>query len=785
MSLRYVLRRLRGSPAFTIAATLTLAIAIGATASVFSVVDGVLLKPFPFRDAERVLTIWESNPTVGLPQFPLAAQNYIDYRDQNTALSSLAAWAAASFTVTGSQQPERIFGALVTPSYFPTLGVSPALGRFLAPDSGGPDEVVIGYGYWQRRFGGARSALGHTLILDDRPHTIVGVMPPGLLGDIELWERLSFRPEQVNRGGHYLGVYGRLKRGATPEGAQRELEVIAGRLAKAYPATNKGWSALTIPLQDQLLGNVRPALMALLAAAACVLLIGAANLANLFLVRYLARERELAVRSALGATRGRLMRELMAEALTLGVGAGTLGIGLAVVGVRALRALAPRTLPRLGEIGVDGRVIAFCALASLATVLVFGMLPAWRASRGGLAEVLKEGGRGTGSAQRHRLQNGLVVIQVAVALVLLTGAGLLVESFDHFRRMDPGFRPDGVLTARVALPAQRYPTPDRQAAFMATALEQLAAIPGVRAVSASSTIPTRSNAVFTFSVVGQPTPDAAHAPNADILCVSPDYFRTLSIPLRGGRGVLPTDDRRAPEIAVVDETLARQFLAGRDPVGQRLAFGSDTVAIVGVVASIRQRGLAEDAKPVLYAPTTQCPMPSSFVSLRTDGEPQREVPALQHVFAGLDPTVPVFDVQTLSTRVAETVGTTRFSTLLASLFAVIALLLGVIGIYSVLAYIVAQRRREIGVRLALGATNAHVIGTVVRQALVLTGLGIALGSAAAWWITRALSGLFLGVSPHDPAAFLGAAGLFTAIALLAASVPAFRTTRVHPAVVLT
>jgi putative ABC transport system permease protein len=784
MSFRYVLRRLRGSPAFTIAATLTLAIAIGATASVFSIVDGVLLKPFPFRDADRVLTIWESNPTVGLPQFPLAAQNYLDYRDQNTAFSTLAAWMSTSFTVTGTQQPERVTGARVTPSYFPTLGVSPALGRFLAPDSSGPDEVVIGYGYWQRRFGGAPSALGHTLVLDDHPYAIVGVMPPGLPGDLELWARLSLRGDQVNRGSHYLGVYGRLKRGVTPDGGRRELEVIAARLAKAYPATNQGWSALTIPLQEQLLGKVRPALMALLAAAACVLLIGAANLANLFLVRYLARERELAVRSALGATRGRLVRELVAEALTLGVGAGALGVGLAVAGVRALRTLAPQTLPRLAEIGVDGRVITFCALTSLATVLVFGMLPAWRASRGGLAEVLKEGGRGTGSAQRHRLQNGLVVIQVAVALVLLTGAGLLVESFDHFRRMDPGFRPDGVLTAQVALPDQRYPTPERQAAFMATALEQLAAIPGVRAVSASSTVPSRTNMIGAFAVAGQPTPDAAHMPTADILCVTPDYFRTMSIPIRRGRGVLPTDDRRAPEIAVADETFAHQYLVGRDPVGQRVFFGTDTVGIVGVVASIRQRGLAEDEKPVLYAPSAQCPMRASFVSLRTDGDPRREAPALQRVFAGLDPTVPVFDVQTLSARVAQTVGTTRFSTLLASLFAVVALLLGVIGIYSVLAYIVAQRRREIGVRLALGATHAHVIGTVVRQVLALTGLGIALGSATAWWVTRALAGLFLGVSPHDPAAFLGAAGLFIGVALVAASVPAFRTTRVNPAVVL-
>ena len=382
--------------------------------------------------------------------------------------------------VTGSHESEHLTALAVTPSYFPVLGITPALGGPLSPDSGGTPEVVIGYGYWQRHFGGTRSVIGQPLTLDDHPYTIVGVMPAGLPGPAELWTRMTIHGDElVNRETHYLHVYGRLKLGVTPEVGQRELETIARRLAQTFPRTNENWSATTTPLLDQLVGEVRPALVMLLSAAACVLLIGAANLANLFLVRYLARRRELAVRTALGATRGQLVRELLTEAATLGVAAGALGVGVAAAGVRILRALAPPDLPRLSEIGVDGRLVAFCAFTSIATVLLFGVLPAWQASQSRLADVMKEGGRGTGSAQHHRLQNGLVVLQVAVALVLLTGAGLLVESFDHFRRMDPGFRPDGILTAEIDLPPERYPTPARQAAFISSTLEQLAALPGV------------------------------------------------------------------------------------------------------------------------------------------------------------------------------------------------------------------------------------------------------------------------------------------------------------------
>ncbi|MGH2882182.1 MAG: ABC transporter permease, partial [Solirubrobacteraceae bacterium] len=465
---QYAVRRLRGSPMFTIAASVTLAIAIGATASVFGLVDGVLLKAFPFRDPGRVLTLWSSNPGEHLPQWTVDPPDYLDWRSQNRSFTELAALESKPFTITGRNGADRVGGAAATPNFFSVLGITPRLGRVLAVDSGGPAEVALSYGYWEQHYGGSRSVLGQTLILDDHPYTIVGVMPPGIPYPVDVWTRLSFSAQQeLHQGDHEAMVFGRLKSGVTRDQAQRDMALIAQRLAQKYPETDKGWSVVTVPVLDQMVGGVRPALLILLVAAACVLVIGAANLANLFLVRCLARERDIAIRTALGASRSRLVRELLVEAGTLGVFGGVLGVGVAVAGVRALRTLAP-PLPRLDQIGFDGRVIAFCALASITTVLIFGVLPAWQVSRGKLADLLKAGGRGTHTVSQHRLQHGLAVLQVAVALVLLTGAGLMVESFEHFADADPGFRPDGVVTAQVDLPTRRYADPARQAAFVAT-----------------------------------------------------------------------------------------------------------------------------------------------------------------------------------------------------------------------------------------------------------------------------------------------------------------------------
>ena len=789
--LGYAVRRLQQSPGFAIAATLTLAIAIGATASVFGLVDAVLFKAFPYRDSNQLVIVFESDPSANMPIAGVASGDYLDLRDQTRAFPTLAAELPQQFTVTGKQEPERVIGAAVTPNYFSVLGLTPVLGRSLAADSNGPPEVVIGYGLWQRRFGGSRSVLGQTVTIDDHPYTIVGVTPAGIPSPPgeELYTRLSFTgSDQVNRSDKGLGVYGRGPAGVTTQDLQRDLETIADRLGQTYPMTNKGWSVVVHPLISQIVGDVQPMLMMLLAAAACVLLIGAANLANLFLVRCLAREREIAVRSALGATRGQLIREYMLEAGILSVTAGALGVAVAAAGVRVLRTLAPTSLPRLSEVSLNARVVGFCAFISIGTVLLFGMVPAWQASRAKLVDVLKQGGRASSSGRHRRTQDMLVVLQVAVALMLLTGAGLLAKSVDRFRRMDPGFRPGGVLTAQVLLPPDQYRTPERQTAFFTRLADALSDQPGVAAAGVASNVPASdNNDVQGFAIAGDPTPDAAHVPLALIMTVTPNYFRTMGIKLQRGRGVLATDDARAIKVAVVDEVLARRYFGSRDPIGRHITFYDvpDTMEVVGIAAAVKQAGLAEADRPEIYLPFAQSPRNAATVAVRVPGNPGAEATAARRVIASLDPTVPVFDVKTMSQRMTQSVSTTRFSTFLASLFAVVALILGTVGIYSVLAYIVAQQRREIGVRRALGAGPAEVMADVMRRALALTGTGIVLGATGAWVATSVLAGLFVGVGPHDPIIYGAAAAALGTVALAAASVPAFRATRVDPVVALT
>jgi putative ABC transport system permease protein len=784
---QYALRRLRRTPTFTIAATLTLAIAIGATTTVFGLVDGVLLARFPFPEPDHVLHVLENNPTSQLPVLPVSAADYLDWRAQSTAFSAIAALDFGAVTVTGNQEPERLVRDAVTPNYF-TVFATPMLGRALSADSGGQPEAVISHRYWQRHFGGAPSALGKTLIANDTSYVIVGVLPASMPVQADLWTRLSFNgPSATDRRNRPLDVYGRLAPGVTPEQGLRELKTIAARLAIAYPETNTGWSVVTNSLLEDVFGSVRPALLLMLAAAACVLLIGTANLANLFLVRCLARERETAVRTALGATRADIVRELSVEAGILGLGAGTLGIGIAVAGIPILRDLTPSWVPRLNQVGVDARVVAFCALISIVTVIIVGVTPAWQTSRGNVAGLLKEGGRGTASRQQHAVQDGLVVLQVAVALVLLTGAGLLVESFARAERVPLGMQPDGVLTAQIALPDQRFATTALRAAFATRVVERLAAEPGITSASASSSVPGQGGGFITCDIVGRPA-DPLHRPLAMPTWVTPSYLRTLRMTLRRGRFLSATDDDRAVQVAVVDEHFVRRYLAGADPIGSRIAIrGRDTAEIVGVVAPVKQGLLAETDPPELYFSLAQSRPPGDFaaVALRTSGDPLREAGVLTQAMMQTDPTVPVFDIETITERLNASIETTRFATFLSSLFAGVAFVLGVLGIYSVLAYVVAQRRRDIAVRIALGASQARVMRHVLRRALGMAGAGIALGSGAAWLLTRVLAGVFFGVNAHDPIIFGGAVGLFGVVAVAAASIPAFRAARVDPVVALT
>jgi putative ABC transport system permease protein len=797
----YALRRLRASPVFTLAATCTIAIAIGATASVFGLVDGVLLKSFPYREPDRALTIWESNPSRQQARVGVASASFFAYQAQNHSFSALAAACCGNFLqiqVIYQQDAEQLLGLAVTPDYFRVMGVTPILGRPLSADTTS-SEVVLSYRYWQRRFGGATSIIGQTLSIDNandaRPsprhrYTIVGVMPDGIPGPLDVYTQIFFEPgEENDYGDRYLDLYGRLQPGVTRAAAEQDLRSIAARLAQAYPKTNEGWSVTTVPLIDHLVGQVRPALLVLLAAAGCVLLIGAANLANLFLVRCLAREREVTLRIALGATRGQIVRGLVMEALTLGVAGCVLGLGIAVGGARVLRALAPASFPRLNQVGVDGRVVAFCVAAMILTVLLFGVLPAWHAT--------EHRSLVTGARQQRRVQDGLVVLQVAVALVLLTGAGLFVASFEHFRLLDPGYRPEGILTAQVALNQGRYSTPERVETFFTSVEERLRAQPGVEAAGMAFSLPGGDPfRALPISIIGDRPADPAQVPVASRNLIAPGYLRTMGISLRRGRNFDARDDRRSRPVALIDELLARRYFGDRDPIGQRLTFlsgfSTDTVEIVGVVGTIKEFGLADETVPEFYLDYQQRLTPrvinagmAPFIAIRTRGDPASKVKVLTQTIGAIDPLVPVYHIQTMTERLYQTVGTTRFASFLASLFALVAFVLGLVGIYSVLSYVVVQRRREIAIRLAIGARAADVMGDVLRRAALMTGIGMAVGLLVAWMLARALAGLLLGVNPHDPAIFAGATAIFAVVALAAASVPAFRTTRVDPKVALT
>jgi putative ABC transport system permease protein len=787
--LRYALRRLGRTPGFAVAVVLTLAIAIGSTSAVFGVVDGVLLKAFPYRDADRVLTLWESSPERQLPQFAVAPANFFDWQSQNKTFVSLACIRYIEGTVTGEGEPEHIIGFAATPSYFPTVGITPVLGRPLSSDSSGPPEVVLGYDYWARRFGQSPTVVGQTLRIDGHPYTIVGVAPSGVFLPgrtpvrADVWTRLTLSPtERSDRDHQYFLAFGRLRQGVSVDAGSRDLIEIARRLAQAYPRTNEHWSVLTIPVLDQLVGPIRPALLLLLAAAVCVLLIGAANLANLFLARCLARERELALRTALGAGRARLVRELLTEAAVLCLAAGVLAVLVAGIGVRVLRTLAPSVLPRLEQVHFDMRTLVFCAIVTVLTVLIFGALPAWQAARANLSDVLKHGGRGTASAQRKRMQSGLVALQVSMAFVLLVCAELFVKSFAHLEQMDPGFRADGVLTAQVVLPGERYSKAEQQIGFTTAVLEQLRAQPSVDAASASDAVPGIDTPIMQAAIVGGPQQSTTEIPMVQMVAVSPDYFHAMSIPLMRGRGIQPTDRSGGLKVGVIDELLARRFFQSRDPLGRRLWIkdSPDTIEIVGVVASVKQTGLTEDFAPELYTSLGQFPSGRMLVAVHSSGDPAMLARTLNQAIRRIDNTVPVFDVEPMTERIGQSIGVTRFATLLASVFAAVALTLGVIGVYSVLAYVVGQQQREFGVRLALGASPARLARLVLRQAIGLVAVGLAAGLLAAWAVTRGAGSLFVGVSSHDPGVFALGVLIFALVGTVGAAIPAIRASRVSP-----
>jgi predicted permease len=797
--IRYALRRLAQSPGFTALAVVVLALGIGGTATAFGVVNAVLLRPLRFPEPSalaRVYTAWHGGlSTVSPPDFT-------DWRARNHSFTGLAASNSGSFALTGDGPAEQIPGAQVTGGFFTVMGVAPLLGHPLTSANDSPDgaqAAVLGYDLWRRRFGADSGVVGRTVRLDGGSYTVLGVMPAGFAypDGSELWLPLQFTPQELatQRGAHYLDVVGRLKQGVPLESADRDMQTIAADLTAEYPRSNGNTSATVVGLRESLVGDVRTPLLVLLAAVGVVLLIACTNIAGLLVVRGIAREREIAIRTALGAGRVRLVRALLTESTTLAALGGLAGTLLAVWGTALVTRVSGVDIPLLGETRVDGWVLGFIGLATLATVMLFGLLPAWQtATLGGLASRLQSESRGTTGA-RLRTRNALVVAQTALAVLLLVGAGLLFKSFVRLQRVDPGFDPAHVLTFGVSLPGASYATPQQSALFYQQLTERLAGLPGVRAAGAVFGLPLTgfgySMSVYELDgrVLSQEEQDVL---SVQIRIVTPDYFRAMGVPIRRGRGILASDRTGAPPVMVVNETAAKQVWPAQDPlghrllIGSRLGFGGDRAggAVVGVIGDLKERGLSLPARPTIYLSHSQYPMGFMGVAIRTSGDPLALAEPARAALAATDPQVPLFRLRSMEQLRAASVAQPRLYTQLLVVFSLVAIMLAGVGLYGVLAQTVAQRGRELGVRIALGASARDVVGMVVQQAARLAGAGVVLGLAAGLVGARLLSTLLFGVKPSDPGTFAAVgSGLFL-VALLASVIPARRATKVDPMEVL-
>ncbi len=805
--LRYSLRRLLKSPTFSLVVVLTLALGIGANTAIFSAVNAVLLRPLGYGDPGRLVTIEHYYPSLGGMKAPVSAPGFVDYQHRARSIESMAVEVNWGPNLTGRGEPVRLVGARVSGRYFGTLEVPALAGRTLLPgeDSAGRDHVVVlSYGLWQRQFGGSAAVIGRSLSLNGESYEVVGVMPHGFRDvqnrNVELWAPLSFRPEQLtddNRTNEYLNLVARTRVEVPMEQAVAEMRTIAEQLKRQYPDQYMSdWSLMVTPLAQRMVGNVRPALLVLLGAVGFVLLIACANVANLLLARAAARSKEIAVRTALGASRDRLVRQLLTESVLLALAGGVLGLFLAFWGVRAIVAVNPANLPRAEEIGVDGPVMVFTLAISLVTGLIFGLAPALHTAAADLHGMLKEGGRGSaGDRSGQGLRRTLVVAEVALALTLLTGAGLLIKSFARLQGVDPGFEPDHLLTFNLALPPARYPSDTAQIAFFDQALPALAAVPGVRGVGATSVMPFSGGwTTGSFEIEGYQPPPKQPNPWGDIRVVSPGYFETLRIPLRRGRLLNDQDRAGAPPVAVIDEEFVRRYWPHDDPVGKRITFGppagaADTSArewiqVVGVVGHTKQEGLDAENRLQLYLPLSQTGRPLLTVAVRTAGQPETYANAVRRAVRSVDPDQPIANIASMEELMAKSVGQRRLSMMLLSLFSGIALVLASVGIYGLMSYSVAQRSRELGVRIALGADRADVLRLVLRQGMVLAGAGILLGVAAAFALGRLIESQLYGVHADDPATIIAVALLLGVTALVANLLPAWRATRVDPAVVL-
>lgn len=790
-TLRLSVRSLRFQPGFSAVAILTLALGIGATTAVFTVVHGVLLRPLPYHEPDRLVTVLYGHHGNTSPWF--SPPNFRDYAEQNDAFSATAAIAPITANMTGSGEPERLQGARVSWSYFDVLGVSMAHGRgFVEADVQGDGRlVVLSHGLWRRRFGGRADIINSTTTLDGRAVTIVGVGAPDLNfpSTAEFWQPLIFTARDRSseaRGAQWVQVLARLKNGVSVQLATTAMQTLADGLAQAFPATEKDATLRAVPLHDRVVGDIRPTLFTLLGGAALVLLIACANVASLLLARAQDRGREVAVRIALGATRQQMIGQLLFESLVLGMLGAAAGIAIAIPLVRALVLLGPASIPRLAYLSVDATVLAVAVGAAIVTSVVFGLAPAVMGSRGSMA-LGSRGAVGRSTTGARRL---LVASELAFAALLLVGSGLLIRSYLQLQRVEPGFNPEGVVTFNLSLPLAKYPASENLDAFVSSLLSRLEAAPGVESAAVACGLPFTSglNFITGFRREGQPEPDSASMPSASMRIVSANYFKTMSIPLRGGRLLDARDTATAPAVVLINERAAQRFFAGVDPVGQQIRVtaqlerGARNVprTIVGIVGNVKYGGLDQDAPAEIYLPYDQQRVDAFTVAVRTTADPLAMVPSLRRDVAALDPQLPLANIRPLASLVDASVAGRRFAMIVFLSFGVVAVALAAIGVYSVLAYLVGQRTKEIGVRLAIGASPSRVVWLFVREGITLAIVGLAVGLAGALAADRWIRSLLFGVTPADPATYAGVACALMAAAALATYLPARRASHVDP-----
>ncbi len=800
---RYGLRTLLKKPGFTMIAILTLALGIGANTAIFTVVNSVLLQPLPFHEPQRLVTLWEKNLTRGQAHGSAGAADFNDWKNRNRSFISLAAYFNWNFNLTAVDEPRRIQAALVTEDFFQLLGVNPEIGRTLDSEyfkEGQDNVVVLSHAFWHNYYGADANIVGQTITLNNASLKVVGVMPESFKfpeSDTEMWSPFILTARHLGtRDGRFLKVIGRLKPEVSVAQAQSDLSAVAEELAAQYPDSNSGWDVTLIPLHEEITGQARTALLVLLGTVGLVLLIACANVGNLLLARAASRQKEIAIRLALGASRGRIITQLLTESLLLAVAGGGLGLIGALWGRDLLIAFSPGNIPRIDEIGIDIRVLIFTLLTSFLAAVIFGLLPALQLSKPDINAALKKEGRAPTGSLKNRLRHGLVVAEVAIGVVLLIGAGLLIKSFAKLQSVDAGFKADNILSMSLMLPLSKYPDNQKQITFFEQSLERINNLPGVVATGAIQDLPLKQNSAgevnsmkMKFTIEGQAPVSSDEAYETAFRIITPDYFRTMAIPLIRGREFTSQDTQKTPPVILINQTLAERFWANDDPIGKRLRLAepdSPVYSIVGVIADVKHMGLQTEEGLVIYQPLAQKPNWLRWMTIvtRTHSEPMNLAAAIQGAIHQVDKDQPIYDLATMEQVLSKSVARPRFSTLLMSLFAMLAIGLAAIGIYGVISYVVTERTQEIGLRMALGAQASVVSKLILKQGLRPVWMGLILGLMASALLTRVIKNLLFDISPTDPLTYIGVSLMLILVALVACWVPARRATQVDPLVAL-